>query len=153
MKNPAPIIRFDPNTPVDLSPLRIGEFDVRRARLPGTNYLRYSTMHGEEVAGRQISYPTAADCAGHIRNYTSPTTGRRQRAAMLDTDLHDNIIGVLRTKEMDARDLCRMFAKTSTVMAPVLSMLMAEQRITQRGTERRPIFTAPAALAQHPAHP
>jgi hypothetical protein len=150
MKNPAPIIRFDPNTPVDLTPLRIGEHIVRRARLPGTNYLRYSTMHGEEVAGRQISYPTAADCAGHIRNFTSVTSSRRQRAALLDTDLHDNIIGILRTKEMDARDLCRMFAKTSTVMSPVLSMLIAEQRIARRGTERRPIFTA---QAQQPAHP
>ena len=140
-----PIVRFDPNTPVDLSPLRIGDHTVRRTRLAGTNYIRYSTMVGEDIAGRQISYPEISDCARHVAHFHSLTKESRQRAAMLDTDLHEKIVGILRTKEMDARDLCRMFFKTSMVMAPVLSMLVAESRIKRRGTERRPIFTAPPA--------
>lgn len=148
LKTPAPVVRFDPNAPVDLSPLRIGTFTVRRERLRGTNYIRYSTMHGEEVAGRQLSYPDVADCARHVGAFTSGTAGTRQRAAMLDTDLHNRIVGILRTKEMDARDLCRMFAKTAPVMGPVLAMLATEQRIQRRGTERRPIFTAPAEETQ-----
>lgn len=148
MRTPCPIIRFDPNAPVDLSPLRIGEFTVRRERLRGTNYIRYSTMHGEEVAGRQLSYPAAEDCQRHVSTFTSSTAVGRQRAAMLDTDLHNRIVGILRTKEMDARDLCRMFAKTAPVMGPVLAMLTTEQRIQRRGTERRPIFTAPAEETQ-----
>jgi hypothetical protein len=34
------------------------------------------------------------------------------------------------------------------VMSPVLSMLVTEQRIIRRGTDRRPIFTAPSAATQ-----
>lgn len=145
---PSPIVRFDPNAPVDLSPLRIGEFTVRRTRVPNTHYLRYSIMVGEDIAGRQISYPDAADCRRHANQFSGVTKDSRRHAAILDVDLHERIVGILRTKEMDARDLCRMFFKSSMVMAPVLSMLLTEKRINRRGNDRRPIFTAPAAQPQ-----
>ena len=145
---PSPIVRFDPTAPVDLSPFRVGQFTVRRSRVPHTHYLRYSILVGEEIAGQQISYPDEDDCRRHANQFNNRSTESRRHAAMLDTDLHERIVGMLRTKEMDSRDLCRMFFKTSTVMAPVLSMLVVEQRIIRRGTDRRPIFTAHAAHAE-----
>ncbi|MFS2004637.1 hypothetical protein ACEN9F_13525 [Duganella sp. CT11-25] len=144
---PSPIIRFDPTAPVDLSPLRVGSFTVRRTRVAHTNYIRYSTMLGDDIAGCQISYPDVGDCQRHVSQFQNRNKGTQQRAAMLDTDLHAKIVGVLGTKEMDARDLCRMFSKSSTVMAPVLSMLVLEARIERRGTPRRPLFTVPLAQA------
>jgi hypothetical protein len=148
LKTPSPIVRFDPDAARDFSPLTIGEHQVRRARLPGTNYTLYSTMVGDEIAGRQVSYPEVSDCNRHVGTYHARTAEGRQRMAMLDTDLHNRIVGILGTKEMDSRDLCRMFFKTSTVMAPVLNMLVTECRIIRRGTDRRPIFTAPPAQPQ-----
>lgn len=148
MRNPLPITRFDPTAPLDLSPLMIGTHTVRRHRLAGTNYTVYSTMHGDDVAGRQISHPDASDCDSHIKRFIASTQPLRARSAMLDTHLHDSIVMTLSKRELDARDLCRMFAKTSTVLSPVLSMLVTEKRIFCRGTARRPIFTAPAL----PAH-
>lgn len=142
---PSPIVRIERNAPIDLSPLTIGAYNVRRSRLPGTNYVRYSIMSGDDIAGRQISYPDESDCSRHVNQFKARSLPIRQQAAMLDTELHGRIIGILRTKEMDARDLCLMFSKTTMVMAPLLSMLVLEERIIRRGTMRRPIYTAPPA--------
>ena len=147
MKNPQPIQRIERGAARDFSPLTIGTHIVRRTRLNGTPYTLYSTMVGDEVAGRQISYPDESDCKRHVNAHASITVEGRQRVAMLDTDLHNRIIGILKNKEMDARDLCRMFAKTSAVMAPVLAMLTTERRITKAGTPRRPIYSVPLAAA------
>ena len=75
---PSPIVRFDPDAPVDLSPLRIGGHTVRRTRLAGTNYIRYSTMVGEDIAGRQISYPEVSDCNRHVSRFYSLTKESRR---------------------------------------------------------------------------
>lgn len=145
LHSPSPIKRIDRSEPADFAPLAIGPYTVRRARLAGTPYTRYSIMAGEDIAGHQISYPDENDCLRHISRFHSGAKDGRQKAAMLDTDLHARIVGILGTKEMDARDLCHMFSKTVMVMAPVLSMLTLEGRIVRRGTVRRPIYTAPPA--------
>jgi len=147
VKTPAPIQRLERGAVPDLSTLTIGGHTVRRTRLHGTPYTVYSTMVGDEVAGRQISYPEESDCQRHVRAHASITVEGRQRVAMLDTDLHNRIVGILKNKEMDARDLCRMFAKTSAVMGPVLAMLTTERRISKTGTPRRPIYSVPLAAA------
>lgn len=142
MRNPLPITPFDPNRIVDNSTLTIGEFTVRRTPLRGTPRTIYSTIHRDQVAGRQISMPTRDDCARQVHQFLSRTHQGGHTAALLDLDLHSRIVESLRNREQDARDLCNRFNVTSLTLAPVLSLLVSEQRIERRGTARRPIYAA-----------
>lgn len=126
----------------DYSTLTIGGHLVKRAPLRGSPYTVYSTMHGELVAGRQISYPSAADCASHIRQATTSTPQDRCATALLDTALHGRIVERLRRSEMDSRQIGAAFFLNANALAPVLSMLLSEDRIVRRGLTRRPTYAA-----------
>lgn len=142
MRNPLPITPYDPRPVVDHSPLTIGEFTVRRAPLRGTPRTVYTTMYREQAAGRQISIPTVDDCERHVRQFLARTHRSGSTAALLDLDLQARIVDSLRDREQDARDLCTSFNLTSLTLSPILSLLVSEQRITRRGTARRPIYAA-----------
>lgn len=144
MRNPEPYQRIERTQQHDFSLLKVDQYTVRRSPLRGTPYTIYSTLHGGAVAGRQLSYPSADDCARHVAQHLACSRRAPDLAALLDTELHTRIVSALQLREMDARDLCNRFDLRITSVRPLLSLLVSENRIVRSGTARRPIYSSPA---------
>ncbi|KVN35584.1 beta-hexosaminidase [Burkholderia pyrrocinia] len=60
------IVRYDRNAKRPTTPILIGKYVVARRPLSDSLYTLYMILDGAEIAGRQISIPSEADCATAI---------------------------------------------------------------------------------------
>ncbi|KVO77140.1 beta-hexosaminidase [Burkholderia ubonensis] len=61
------IVRYDPNAKRPSTPVLVGKFVVARRPLSNSLHTEYLILDGSEIAGKQISYPSEADCATAIK--------------------------------------------------------------------------------------
>ena len=130
----------------DLSPLTIAGHTVNRKMLRGTVRVVYSTMHGHEVAGSQISYPTPDDCRRHMQRFTDMAPGRPKRGPsaieLARGTMTERVVQLVAAKPMTDSQLVSELASSSGALSPILNRLVRSMRITRSGKPGNYLYAA-----------
>lgn len=138
---------FRPEEQRDLAPLKVGGATVLRRALSGTPRTVYLVMHGAEVAGRQLSYPTPMDCAAHMRDFER-ASGRRQRVPSVVAagigSLAERVVVVLKLSpsRMSLADLTATMRCSTDALSPVMNRLVRSMRVSRTGRTGAFLFSS-----------
>ena len=136
---------FNPLEARDLSALSIGGHVVTRKSQPGTFRLVYSTMHGSQVAGSQLSYPTPDDCRRHFQRFDDALTGRPKRGPsaveLARGTMTERIVQLVATASKTDSQLASELATSTGALSPILNRLVRAMRIQRSGKAGNYLYT------------
>lgn len=141
----------DPRNARDFSPVRIGSFLVLREPLRGTFHTRYRVMSAGKTIGKQISMPSASDCATYERTFQRSNDDRERQNRALEIDgaiwlcMTDRIVNALTEIAADAQEIADIVGSKLNVVSPILNRLAKANRVLRTGIPRKYKFAAVSA--------